>query len=225
MSESPISASTATRRTLCIALTAGLALPLLQGCFPLVAGGAAAVTLMAADRRTSGTYIEDEGIEWRTRDVIRQRFGNTVNVSVTSFNRNVLLTGEVPNESIRSEAARLAEGVANVRGVINELTLGAPSSLSARSNDTLVTSRVRARFVEHRTPGSQHVKVVTEGGTVFLLGIVTRAEADAATQIARTTAGVMKVVRVFEYISDEEAVRLDGLPKDQNLQQRNSDRN
>lgn len=224
MSESPISASSNTRRSLCIALAAGLALPL-QGCFPLVAGGATAVTMMAADRRTSGIYIEDESIEWRTRDVIRQRFGNTVNVSVTSFNRNVLLTGEVPNESIRSEAARLAEGVANVRGVINELTLGAPSTLGSRSNDTLVTSKVRTRFVEHRTPGSQHVKVVTEGGTVFLLGLVTRTEADAATQIARTTAGVMKVVRVFEYISDEEAVRLDGLPKDENLQQRNADRN
>ncbi|HRD32821.1 MAG TPA: BON domain-containing protein [Rhodocyclaceae bacterium] len=216
MSESPVTPSSRMRRRLCIALAASGTLPMLQGCFPLVAGGATAVTLMAADRRTSGIYIEDEGIEWRTRDVIRQRFGNTVNVSVTSFNRNVLLTGEVPNESIRSEAGRLAEGVANVRGVINELALGAPSSLGARSNDTLITSKVRTRFVENRTPGSQHVKVVTEAGTVFLLGIVTRTEADAATQIARTTAGVMKVVRVFEYISDEEAVRLDGLPKAEN---------
>lgn len=224
MSESPVSPSSSTRRKLCIGLTAAIVLPTLQGCFPLVAGGAAAVTLMAADRRTSGIYIEDEGIEWRTRDVIRQQFGNTVNVSVTSFNRNVLLTGEVPNETIRSEAGRLAEGVANVRGVINELVLAAPSTIGSRSNDTLVTSKVRARFVEHRVPGSQHVKVVTEAGTVFLLGIVTRTEADAATQIARTTAGVMKVVRVFEYISDEEAVRLDGLPKDENLQ-RNADRN
>lgn len=217
MSESPVLPSSPARRNLCVALSAVVMLPALQGCFPLVAGGATAVTLMAADRRTSGIYIEDEGIEWRTRDVIRQRFGNTVNVSVTSFNRNVLLTGEVPNESIRSEAGRLAEGVANVRGVINELVLGAPSTLGARSNDTLVTSKVRARFVEHRTPGSQHVKVVTEAGTVFLLGIVTRTEADAATQIARTTAGVMKVVRVFEYVSDEEALRLDRLPKDENL--------
>lgn len=224
MSESPVSSPSATRRNLCIALTASLTLPALQGCFPLVAGGATAVTLMAADRRTSGTYIEDEGIEWRTRDRIRQRFGNTVNVSVTSFNRNVLLTGEVPNDSIRSEAGRLAEGVDNVRGVINELVLGAPSTLNSRSNDALITSKVRARFVENRTPGSQHVKVVTEAGTVFLLGIVTRTEAEAATQITRTTAGVMKVVRVFEYISDEEAVRLDGLPK-ADTWQTNSDRN
>lgn len=224
MSDSPVPPSSPRRRHFVIALSAAAVLPGLQGCFPLVAGGATAVTLMATDRRTSGIYLEDEGLEWRTRDAVQKRFGSTVNISVTSFNRNILLTGEVPDETIRSEAGRIAEGGPNVRGVINELTLGAPSTMGARSNDTLITSRVRARFVEHRTPGSQHVKVVTEAGTVFLLGIVTRTEADAATQIARTTAGAVKVVRVFEYISDEEAVRLDGLPKDDTLQQ-NADRN
>lgn len=203
------------RRNLVLALGAAATLPLLQGCFPVVAGGATAVAMMAADRRTSGTYIEDEGIEWRARNRINERFGSLVNVSVTSFNRNVLLTGQVPDEATRSEVGRIASQVENVRGIVNELQVAGISSLSSRSNDTVITSKVRARFIDQTVKNAHHIKVVTEAGTVFLMGIVTQREADAATEVARNTAGVQKVVRVFEYISEEEAARIDSLPKNE----------
>ena len=203
------------RRRLLLGLVAVATLPALQGCFPLVAGGTAAATMMAVDRRTSGAYVEDEGIEWRTRNRLRERFGDSANISVTSFNRIVLLTGQVQSEALKNEAAQIAAQVENIRHVINELAVAGISSLSARSNDALITSKVRARFVDQRTPGSHHVKVVTENATVFLLGIVTQAEGNAATEVARTTSGVQKVVRVFEFVSDEEAARLDRLPKDE----------
>ncbi|WP_408003499.1 BON domain-containing protein [Pseudothauera nasutitermitis] len=201
--------ATFTRRKTLLTLLALGATPALQGCFPVVATGVAAGAAMVADRRTSGSYVEDEGIEWRTRSRIRERFGDSVNISVTSYNRNVLLTGEVPNEQVRTEAEQIATAVANVRAVMNETRVAGISTLSARANDTMITSKVKARFVDDNSFGTHHVKVVTEAGTVFLMGLVTRAEADAATEVARTTAGVQKVVRVFEYISAEEAKRLD----------------
>jgi osmotically-inducible protein OsmY len=204
------------RRTLLIGLCAGATIPALQGCFPMVAGGAAGAVAMYADRRTSGAYVEDEGIEWRTRSRLRERFGSSVNISVTSYNRNVMLTGQVPDEATRTEAGRIAAGVDNVQGIINELEIAGLSSLTSRSNDALITSRVKARFVDDQSFAANHVKVVTEAGTVFLMGIVTRREADAATEVARMTSGVQRVVRVFEYVSDEEAARLDRRTQAQN---------
>ncbi|HRQ47204.1 MAG TPA: BON domain-containing protein [Rhodocyclaceae bacterium] len=204
------------RRTLLIGLCAGATIPALQGCFPIVAGGAAGAVAMYADRRTSGAYVEDEGIEWRTRSRLRERFGSSVNISVTSYNRNVMLTGQVPDEATRTEAGRIAAGVDNVQGIINELEIAGLSSLTSRSNDALITSRVKARFVDDQSFAANHVKVVTEAGTVFLMGIVTRREADAATEVARMTSGVQRVVRVFEYVSDEEAARLDRRTQAQN---------
>ena len=198
-----------TRRTFLAGAGAALAVPLLQGCFPLVATGVGTSALMFADRRTSGAIVEDEGIEWRTARALRERFGNTINVNVTAYNRNVLLTGEVPSEAVRGDVERWAASVANVRNVINETVVGGISSLTSRSNDTLITSKVKARIVDVKTVSAHHVKVVTEAGTVFLMGLVTRREADAASQAASTTSGVRKVVRVFEYISDDEARRLD----------------
>jgi osmotically-inducible protein OsmY len=198
-----------TRRTLLLGLAAAATLPALQGCFPLVATGAGVGAAMVADRRTSGAFVEDEGIEWRAARALRERFGDGIHVNVTSFNRNVLLTGEAPNEAIRTEIEQVAARVDNVRGIINEVQVAGINSLTSRGNDTLITSKVKARFVDAQTFGAHHVKVVTEAGTVFLLGIVTRREADAATEVARTTAGVRKVVRVFDYISEEEARRLD----------------
>ncbi|HRP22916.1 MAG TPA: BON domain-containing protein [Thauera sp.] len=197
------------RRALLLGLAAAGALPLLQGCFPVVATGVGAGAAMVSDRRTSGTYVEDESIEWKVSSRIRQRYGNTVHVNVTSYNRNVLLTGEAPNETVRSELDGIVAGVEHVRGVINEVVVGPNSTLSARANDALITSNVKARFVDAQRFSAHHIKVVTEANAVFLLGIVTRAEADAAAEVARTSQGVRKVVRVFEYISDEEARRLD----------------
>jgi osmotically-inducible protein OsmY len=197
------------RRGLMLGLASLGVLPLLQGCFPVVATGVSAGAAMVSDRRTSGTYIEDEGIEWKVSSRIKQRFGDAVHVNVTAYNRNVLLTGEASSELIRGELDGVVAGVENVRGVINEVVIGPNSTLSARANDALITSNVKARFVDAQRFSAHHVKVVTEANVVFLLGLVTRAEADAAAEVARTSRAVRKVVRVFEYISDEDARRLD----------------
>ena len=197
------------RRALVLGLGAAALLPLLQGCFPVVATGVGAGAALVSDRRTSGTYVEDEGIEWKVSSRIRERFGSSAHVNVTSYNRNVLLTGEAPNETVRGELERIVGGVEHVRGVINEVVVGPNSSLTARGNDALITSNVKARFVDAQRFSAHNVKVVTEANVVFLMGIVTRAEADAAAEVARTSQGVRKVVRVFEYLSDEEARRLD----------------
>lgn len=197
------------RRTLLLGLLAAGTLPLLQGCFPVVATGVASGAMMIADRRTSGIYVEDEGIEWKGANRLREHFGTLNHINVTSYNRNVLLTGEVQNENVRAEAERLVAGIENVRGIINELSIGAPSSMTARANDGLITSNVKARFVDGQHFAANHVKVVTEANVVFLMGLVTRTEADAASEIARTSQGVRKVVRVFEYISEEDARRMD----------------
>ena len=203
--ESPLKS----RRALLLGLGAATLLPMLQGCFPVVATGVSAGAAMISDRRTSGTYLEDESIEWKVSSRIRERFGNSVHVNATSYNRNVLLSGEAPNDTIRGELDGIVAGVEHVRGVINEVVIGPSSTLSARANDTLITSNVKARFVDAGRFSAHNVKVVTEANVVFLMGIVTRAEADAAAEVARTSQGVRKVVRVFEYISEEEARRLD----------------
>ena len=197
------------RRRLVLGLLAAASLPLMQGCFPVVATGVSAGAAMISDRRTSGSYVEDEGIEWKVGGRIRERFGDSVHINVTSYNRNVLLTGEAPNDTVRGELDRIVASVENVRGVINEVAIGPNSTLTARGNDTLITSNVKARFVDSGSFSAHNVKVVTEANVVFLLGVVTRGEADAAAEIARTSKGVRKVVRVFEYISEEEARRLD----------------
>ena len=197
------------RRTVLLGLLAAGGLPLLQGCFPIVATGVGAGAAMVSDRRSSGAYVEDESIEWKVSSRIRERFGDAVHVNVTSYNRIVLLTGEAPSEAIRSELGGVASGVENVRGIVNEVAVGGNSTLSARANDTLITSNVKARFVDAQRVAAHVVKVVTEANVVFLLGLVTRAEGDEAARIASTSKGVRKVVRVFEYISEDEARRID----------------
>lgn len=199
----------ARRRTLLLGLVLAGSLPVLQGCFPVVATGVGAGAAMIADRRTSGSYVEDEAIEWKVSSRIKDRFGSAPHVNVTSYNRNVLLTGEVPNATVRAELDHVVAGVENVRGVVNETVVGLNSTLTARANDSLITSNVKARFLDSGRFPSHAIKVVTEANVVFLLGIVTRGEADAAAEVARTSKGVNKVIRVFEYISEQEAQRLD----------------
>jgi len=172
----------------------------LQGCFPVVAVGVGTGIMMAQDRRTSGAYVEDEAIETKSFDHIGKQYKNTVHVNVTSFNRNVLISGEVPNEEIKAEIGKLVSGIENVRNVSNELIISGPSSLTSRSSDSLITSDVKLRFVQDKRFDADHVKVVTENGTVFLMGIVKRAEADAAIEIASTTGGVQRIVKLFEYL-------------------------
>jgi osmotically-inducible protein OsmY len=183
-----------------------MAVPALQGCLPVAAVGVGAVAASANDRRTSGTQIEDEGIELRAANRISERWGDKVHINVTSFNRSVLVTGEVPNAEIKSAIEQVITGVANVRGVTNEIAVIGGASLSSRTNDSFITSKVKARFVDANAFNPFHVKVVTENATVYLIGIVTEAEAKAATDVARTTGGVRKVVRLFEFCQPTDAV-------------------
>lgn len=185
------------------------AVPQLSGCVGAVAVGAGAGALMVSDRRPSETYLTDQGIEIRVANRIDERFGAKAHVNVTSYNRAVLLTGEVPDAAARAEAEKIAAEVPNVKAISNELEVAGVSSLSARSNDAYITSKVKGRFLDASKFSVNVVKVVTEGGVVYLLGIVSQAEADAAVEVARTTSGVRKVVRVFEIVSEEQARRLD----------------
>jgi len=189
-----------------------LCMPMLAGCFGAAVVGVGAGALMLVDRRNSETYISDEGLEIRAASRIGDKYGDKVHVNVTSYNRMVLLTGEAPTEAIKADVEKLAAGVPNVKSISNELAIAGPSSFGGRSNDSYITSKVKARFVDANKFSANIVKVVTEAGVVFLIGLVTQAEADAAVDIARTTGGVQKVVRVFEIISPEQARALDKMP-------------
>lgn len=188
-----------------LAATLGAAL---SACAPLVIGGAAVGAMMAFDRRTSGAQIEDEGIELRAASRLRDAFGDRAHVVVNSYNRQVLLTGEVPNEQARQQAEQIVSRVENVKGTVNELAVMAPSSLTQRSSDTLVTGKVKASIVDDGSLSVSAFKVVTERGTVYLMGRVTQREADRATQVARHISGVQRVVRIFETITEDELRRL-----------------
>jgi osmotically-inducible protein OsmY len=177
---------------------------LLSGCFPLVMGGAVVGTMVATDRRTSGAQLEDEGIELRAASRIRENLGDRVHVNVTSYNRRVLITGEVPNAQDKQLVEQVVSRVENVVSVVNELAELGNASLTQRSSDVLVTGRVKAGLVDAKDLVSSAFKVVTERGTVYLLGRVTPREADRATEIARSTNGVQKVVRVFETLTEDE---------------------
>jgi len=188
-------------RLMLVALAAALLGPL-QGCVPVVVTGVAVGGALAtADRRSYGVQVDDTGIEVKAEADLLQRYDDKVHVNVTSFNRNVLITGEVPDEATRAAIETMVSGYPNVHSVTNELRIAPPESYGSRSNDAYITSKVKARFVDNSGAFSvNHVKVVTEAGVVYLLGLVTRKEADAAVEIARTTGDVRKVVRVFEYI-------------------------
>jgi osmotically-inducible protein OsmY len=183
--------------------------PTLAGCFPAAVVGVGAGALMVADRRISETYLADEAIEVRANNRINEYFGSATHVNVTSFNRGVLLSGECLSQEDKARIEQIVAGVPNVRVIYNQLLVSQASALSGRSTDAFITSKVKGRFLDHGQFSANHVKVVTEWGTVFLLGMVTQKEADAAVEIARTTSGVQKVVRLFEIISQEEADRLD----------------
>jgi osmotically-inducible protein OsmY len=183
-------------------------LPTLQGCVPIVAAGATTGALATLDRRTLGAQTEDEAIEWKARARTNERFGDKVQTSFTSYNRRVLISGEAPSEEIKAEIERIVSGVPQVQGVFNEISIAPLSSFSNRSNDSYITTRVKTRLVDARKLNPIHVKVVTEAGIVYLLGLVTQPEADAAIQIARTTKEVKKVVTLFEIISAGKASEL-----------------
>ena len=175
----------------------------LSGCVPLVIGaGVVAGTTVATDRRSTGTQVDDEVIEGKASLAINEKFkGDAFHVNVTSYNGIVLLTGEVPTDQAKVDVEQIVRSNPKVRAIQDELVVGPATDLGSRSNDTLITSKVKARFVESNKFQINHVKVVTERGVVYLMGIVTREEGDAAAQIASTTEGVQRVVKVFEYIA------------------------
>jgi osmotically-inducible protein OsmY len=181
----------------------------LTACVPLVVGGAAAGTaLVATDRRTSGAQLEDEGIELRLLGRVRSDIGTRVRVNVVSYNRQVLLTGEVPNEKDKQTIEQIARKVENVASVVNALAVMNTPSLAGRSADLLITGRLKAAILDASDLEINAIKVVTEHNVVYLMGRVTKREADRVTNIARTISGVQRVVRVFEDISEEELRRM-----------------
>jgi osmotically-inducible protein OsmY len=176
----------------------------LQACAPLMVGGMVGGAMVASDRRTSGMQLEDENIELKAANRIREMVGGRVHVNATSYNRQVLLTGEVPNEQDRQYVGKLIGEVENVRAVLNELTLAPNSSLTDRSTDALITAKVKAQMVDSKDIFANAYKIVTERGVVYLMGRVTQREADRATEVARQVSGVKKVVRSFEILSEAE---------------------
>lgn len=198
-------------------------IPFISGCFGVAAVGVGAGALLLGDRRASESYVTDEGIELRANNRLRENYGSKEHINVTSYNRIVLLTGEASSAEVKVSVEKLISGVPNVKSISNELAIAGSSSLGGRSNDTYLTSKVKARFVDAKQFSAHHVKVVTEAGVVFLLGLVTQTEADAAADIARTTGGVQKVVRVFEIISPEQARAIDGQTKQSTNQSNTTD--
>ena len=186
-------------RKLLLAATLAATAAVLQGCVGAAVVGAGTVAVMAEDRRTTGIYVEDENIEWKALRRAYDQF-SAAHINATSFNRKLLLTGEVASEAMKTAVGEVMKAIPSVASVANELTVGGNSSITSRGNDSLITSNVKARLVGNGKVSPGHVKVVTEAGTVFLMGLVTPAEADAAVQIARSTSGVSRVVKVFEYL-------------------------
>jgi len=200
-----------TKKTLSLLRNATLAMltaAALGGCAAVVVGGAVGTAMLASDRRTSGVQIEDEAIELKSVTRIREAVGERGHVSATSYNRVMLLTGEVASEADRSAIEQTVTRIENVRSTVNELAVMGSTSLTARSNDAILTSKVKATYLDAKDLHANTLKVVTERGTVFLMGRVTEREATRAAELARGVSGVQKVVRVFEILTEAELAEL-----------------
>ena len=183
----------------CVALVL-IAESALTGCVPaVIAVGAGGTALVATDRRTTGTQVDDEGIELKVAQQANAQYGDRIHLNVTSYNGIVLLTGEVPDQGVWASLGNLAKTTEKVRAVQNELVVAPNADLSARTNDTYITSKVKTRMIEANKFPPNAVKVVTERAVVYLMGIVTRPEGDAAGEVAATTSDVVRVVKVFDY--------------------------
>jgi osmotically-inducible protein OsmY len=183
-----------------VLLAVAMAAPLLQGCVPVVAGGIAAGALAVDDRRTLGAQTEDRAIYVKAEGRLGEKLGGRSHINVTSFNRKVLLTGEVPDAAAKAEAEKIVGGVENVGSIVNELQVAGVSSLTARTNDSILTGKVKGNMVDDPALLANAFKVVTEAGVVYLMGLVTREEGERGAQVAARTSGVKQVVKVFEYI-------------------------
>jgi osmotically-inducible protein OsmY len=192
-----------------VGLSACVPLPLLLG-----GGAIAGGVMVASDRRTSGTVIEDNAIQLKSSNRIEDNLGDRVHVNVTSYNRQILLTGEVPSEQDKQLVAKVVSEVENVRSVVNELAVLGNSTLTQRSNDALVTSRVKANLIDAKDLYATAFKVTTERGTAYLMGRVTQREANRATEVVTATSGVQRLVRILEIISEDELTRMVQQPPD-----------
>jgi osmotically-inducible protein OsmY len=180
----------------------------LSGCFPLAAGGAIMTGFVAADRRSSGTQLEDQNIELKAANQMRLNIGERAHINVTSYNRQALITGEVPTEKDKALAEQMVKGVDNVSTVLNELAVMGNTSFTERSNDTITSGRVKAAIFDAKDLSNNAFKIVTERGVVYVLGRVTAREAKRVTDVVTATPSVKKVVRVLEVISEEELARI-----------------
>ena len=185
------------------------ALPVLQGCVPAIVAGATVGVISAHDRRSTGTQTDDETIEWKAKLRIPDQYKSLSNVNFTSYNRRLLITGETPNAEAKAAIEAEARKVDGVREVYNELGIGPASPLGSRSNDSFITSKLKARLVDSNQISANHIKVVTERGIAYLMGIVNEREAKVAVAVARTTAGVVKVVNIMEVLDESETQRID----------------
>jgi osmotically-inducible protein OsmY len=201
------------RMTLKTLVLAAMAAATLSGCAALVVGGAVGTAVMVTDRRTAGTQLEDQSIELKALTRIRESVGERGHINVTSYNRQVLLTGEVASDADRSAVEQAIGRIEGVRSTVNELATMGSSSLTARSNDAILTSKVKASFIDAKDVQASAVKVVTERGVVYLMGRVTEREATRASDIARGVSGVQKVVRVFEVLTEAELAALGNEPR------------
>lgn len=194
------------RRALPLALAGTvLSVALLSGCGALIVGGVVVGgALVATDRRTTGAQVDDETIEVKSNGRMSEAFGERARVNTTSYNRMVLLTGEVPTEADKTTAEQTVARVPNVSSVVNELTVGPLNTFGERSKDTFLTTKVKASLVDAKDLFANSIKVTTHRGVVYLMGRVTEREANRASEVARGVSGVAKVVRVFEVISEAE---------------------
>ena len=190
-------------------LLATTALTSLTACAPLLVGGAmVSGTLMYTDRRTSGAQVEDQAIELKAINRLTEALGDRAHINITSYNRMVLMSGEALNEADKATAEQVVSRVENLRSVVNEVAVMGASSVTSRSNDTILSGKVKASLVDAKDLMANAFKVVTERGTVYLMGRVTEREAARATDVARSVSGVQRVVRVFELISEAELAEL-----------------
>ena len=194
------SKKSSTIKSLSTALAALTVTVLTSGCVPLVLGGAAAVVTVAEDRRSPGIFVDDEGMENQALLRVKSRVGGQVHVNITSYNRQLLLSGEAVTEEVKRGVEEEVATVKGIKRIFNEMTVGPLAGVIGVSNDTRLTTVVKTRFLDAGRFQTNHVKVVTEASVVYLLGIVKKSEADAATQLASTTRGVVRVVRLFEYL-------------------------
>ena len=196
-----------------------LAATQLLACAPLMFGGVIGGAMVASDRRSTGIQLEDEAIEQRSATAIRENFGSKEHINITSYNRQVLITGEVTSDTARRQVESLISRVENVRGVVNELAVGPASSTSDRASDAVLVAKVKASMVDTEDVFANVYKVVAERGTIYLMGRVTQREAKRATDVVRGVSGVKRVVRVFEYITEDELRAMQPKRKDEPTQQ------